>query len=329
MFSYQFLLRTTRRRAFFPTNAIRTLHNASLEAWRSTAMETETCASDVITSSPLNLLANTLDEPSVPFKHAILPAAGTVVPATYHHIYFPPRTVESELAADGFENDFHPPEPFVERMWAGARLEFNPVNPLRVGDEATMVTTVNRIETKQGGRLGDSVLVWLDKDIHNAQGWAVHEQRCLVYATNNHHASPRMIKARKPPSFSKTICPSPILLFRYSALTFNAHRIHYDHPYATQREHHPDRLVHGPLSGTLLMTLLRTHVSEKHGHLNETRILSFDYRCLMPLYVDKPLTLCGRQVSDTDDNQMLFDLWIVDHDNNLAVKGNAVISNKV
>lgn len=90
-----------------------------------------------------------------------------------------------------------------------------------------------------------------------------------------------------------------------------------------------DRLVHGPLSGTLLMTLLRTHVSEKHGHLDETRILSFDYRCLMPLYVDKPLTLCGRQVSDTDDNQMLFDLWIVDHDNNLAVKGNAVISNKV
>lgn len=90
-----------------------------------------------------------------------------------------------------------------------------------------------------------------------------------------------------------------------------------------------DRLVHGPLSGTLLMTLLRTHVSEKHGHLDETRILSFDYRCLMPLYVDKPLTLCGRQVSDTDDNHMLFDLWIVDHDNNLAVKGNAVISNKV
>ena len=197
MFSYQFLLRTTSRRAF-QTNAIpiRTFHGASFETWRANAMQTETHAADVITSSPLNLLANTLNEPSVAFKHAILPTPGTVVPATYHHIYFPPRTLESDLAPDGFEKDFHPPEPFVERMWAGARLEFNPVNPLRVGDEANMVTRVNRIETKQGGRLGDSVLVWLDKDIHNAQGWAVHEQRCLVYATNNHHASPRMIKGK-------------------------------------------------------------------------------------------------------------------------------------
>lgn len=305
------------------------LYNASFETWRTTALQTETRAIDEITKSPLNLLANTLDEPSVSFKHSILPTTGTVVPATWHHIYFPPRTVESDLASDGFENDFHPPEPFVERMWAGARLEFNPVNPLRVGDEATMVTRVNRIETKQGGRLGDSVLVWLDKDIHNDQGWAVHEQRCLVYATSNQHASPRMIKARKPASFSKTIQPSSILLFRYSALTFNAHLIHYDYPYATTREHHPDRLVHGPLSGTLLMTLLRTHVSENLGQFDETRILSFDYRCLMPLYVDKPLTLCGRQVSKPDDDHLLFDLWIVDDDNNLAVKGNVIMSHKV
>lgn len=89
-----------------------------------------------------------------------------------------------------------------------------------------------------------------------------------------------------------------------------------------------DRLVHGPLSGTLLMTLLRTHVSEKLGQFDETRILSFDYRCLMPLYVDKPLTLCG-QVSKPDDDHLLFDLWIVDDDNNLAVKGNVIMSHKV
>lgn len=120
-------------------------------------------------------------------------------------------------------------------------------------------------------------------------------------------------------------------MFRYSALTFNSHQIHFDHEYATKVENHPGKnkllfshnlflsillacLVHGPLSGTLLLDLLRNQMTNK--------IKSFEYKCLTPLYVNKPLTLSGRKSNDPDR----YELWITNHLGHLAVKGSATIA---
>ncbi|KAI9273027.1 hypothetical protein BDA99DRAFT_432922 [Phascolomyces articulosus] len=292
-----------------------------VDEWRTRTMQEQTEAFDIITASPLNLLANTLNERALSFAGNVLPEKGTVVPGTYHHVYFPPRTRESELAKDGYETVFHPPYPFTQRMWAGAELTFDKENPLCVDDEATMITKVNRIEHRIGGRLGDTVMVWLDKDIYNQKGWSMREQRTLVYATEQEASSSPSPRILKEPDFSMTMHPTSILLFRYSALTFNSHMIHYDQNYAQHVEHHPSCLVHGPLSSTLLITLLRTHLYTQFQ--SDLVLKSFQYRCLAPLYVNQPLTLFGRV---TPGDNKSFELWVNDHQNNLAVKGTAVVA---
>ncbi|KAI7851788.1 hypothetical protein BDC45DRAFT_203453 [Circinella umbellata] len=301
----------------------------SMNEWQSRTLQEHTETKDIITASPLNLLANTLNEKSLSFTGDTLPKRGTMVPATYHHVYFPPRTRENELASDGYETQFHPPSPpFNQRMWAGAELIFDNENPLRVQDQAKMITKVNRIEQKKGGRLGDSVMVWLDKDIYNKKGWSMREQRCLIYASTNKNdpvestSVQRSIKMKKKPEFSTVIQPTSILLFRYSALTFNSHMIHYDQDYARNIENHPSCLVHGPLSSTLLVTLLRNHLYAQESK-QDLILKSFQYRCLAPLYVNQPLTLCGRKLNT---NGKIFELWINDYQGNLAVKGSAILA---
>ncbi|CAO3590380.1 unnamed protein product [Absidia cylindrospora] len=319
-----------------------------INAWADNISSQRHIAHDTITASPLNLLANTLDEATVPYKHTTLPTAGTIVPATWHHIYFPPRTVESSLAHDGYESEFFPPAPFTQRMWAGATLTFNhhhhpstaPKQPLSVGDTVTMATYLDRCEFRPSSRLGDAVFVYLNKDIYrtgrkhgdlldlnNSNGshdnWVMREQRCLVYATEQAESTPmKSIKVRKTPDFSMVVKPSPVQIFRYSALTFNAHRIHYDQQYTQTQEHHPACLVQGPLSSTWMISLLRTYLSSEHHLSVDSLIDSFDYRCLAPLYVDQPLTVCGRR-SGGDGSQ--FDLWITNHTQHLAVKGSVTL----
>lgn len=152
----------------------------------------QTKAVDVVTASPLNLLANTLNESALPFKHNVMPESGTIVPATYHHVYFPPRTPEEALASDGYETDFVPPPPYVQRLWGGAELTFSSTNPLRVGDSVTMTTTVDRVEQ----RAESSVFVWLNKDIYNTHGWSMREKRCLVYLHQDASPSSRPISGK-------------------------------------------------------------------------------------------------------------------------------------
>ncbi|KAG2219888.1 hypothetical protein INT45_001633 [Circinella minor] len=301
-----------------------------VEEWGSRMLQKRIETKDIITASPLNLLANTLNEKALSFTGDDLPKKGTMVPATYHHIYFPPRTREKELAKDGYETHFHPPSPpFNQRMWAGAELIFDNENPLCVHDQAKMITKINRIEQKKGGRLGDSVMVWLDKDIYNKKGWSMREQRCLIYASTNENDSvesssvqQRSIKMNKKPDFSTMIRPTSILLFRYSALTFNSHMIHYDQDYARNIENHPNCLVQGPLSSTLLITLLRNHLYTQESK-QDLILTSFQYRCLIPLYVNQPFTLCGRKLNT---NGKSFELWINDYQGNLAVKGSAILA---
>ncbi|KAI8093261.1 uncharacterized protein BX664DRAFT_261276 [Halteromyces radiatus] len=289
-----------------------------IKEWGSKVASQQLVTHDTITASPLNLLANALDEPTVAYKYEQLPSDGTIVPATWHHIYFPPRTVT--LAHDGYETDFFPPAPFTQRMWAGATLTW--YTPLSVGDEVTMVTSMDRYEFRPASRLGDAVFVYLNKDIYRGDQKMIREQRCLVYATEQtHQVSMKSIKMKKLPDVSKQIIPSSIQLFQYSALTFNAHRIHYDQDYTKNMEHHPACLVHGPLSSTWMISLLRTYLaSEYHVDLDSV-IQSFDYRCLTPLYVNQPLTICGKQISNRH-----FELWILGPTQQLAVKGTVTLN---
>lgn len=167
------------------------------------------------------------------------------------------------MAEDGYEREFFPPKPFSQRMWAGASFRWSKTNPLMVGDQVTMETYLDRVEVGEG-RLGESVKVWLNKEIFNQTGWSMLEQRCLVY--HQQQIKPSIIqkgirgKAKKgrgyfvlfilcilvvnrKPDFSMSLVPSSILLFRYSALTFNSHKIHFDHQYATQIEKHPGKMI--------------------------------------------------------------------------------------
>ncbi|GAA5806414.1 hypothetical protein HPULCUR_011948 [Helicostylum pulchrum] len=268
---------------------------------------------DEITGSQFNLLANTLGGSE--YVDEKVPKEGTNVPPCWHHAYFPPRTQEGNLASDGYETSYFPPKPFSQRMWVGAKLDWNVENPLKVGDQVKMITALDRAELRQG-RMGDSAMVWINKDIENEHGWSMREQRCLVYHPEQEKKSvvTRGITVKKKAEFSKTITPSSILLFRYSALTFNSHKIHFDHEYATKVENHPACLVHGPLSGTLLLDFLITKTGQK-------KMKSFEYKCLTPLYVNMPLTLFGKKSNDPDR----YEVWITDHLGHLAVKGSATV----
>lgn len=141
---------------------------------------------DDITWSPINLLGNTLGDNEI--NSGNIPKKSTLIPPCWHHVYFPPRTLESELALDGYETEFFPPEPFSQRMWVGAKMEWGAKNPLRVGDQAHMKTILDHAELRQG-RMGESAMVWINKDISNQHGWSMREQRCLVYHPKQANAS--------------------------------------------------------------------------------------------------------------------------------------------
>lgn len=151
-----------------------------VEQWQTRTKQLVITTHDIITGSRLNLLANTLPTAHVDYGNSEWPKDGTVLPPGWHHVYFPPRTQEKDLAADGYEREFFPPKPFCQRMWAGASFQWNTKNPLKVGDEITMRTYLDRAEVRVG-RLGQSAMVWINKDINNQLGFSMREQRCLVY----------------------------------------------------------------------------------------------------------------------------------------------------
>lgn len=141
-----------------------------LSDWEQETKKIEIVSRDTIRGSRLDLLSKTLFSE---WNHKVLPPA-------WHHVYFPPRTRQDELADDGYERDFFPPKPFSQRMWAGASFDWNLDNPLVVNDQIEMKTKLDRVQLKEGRR-GESAMVWLNKDIYNMSGWSMREQRCLVY----------------------------------------------------------------------------------------------------------------------------------------------------
>jgi 3-methylfumaryl-CoA hydratase len=198
-------------------------------------------------------------------------------------------------------------------MFAGGRFEFH--HPLRVGDDITRVSTVKGVTSKQG-HTGNMVFVTVQHDISDAQGLAVREEHDIVYREAAKPGAPQPQPRPAPTDevFSREIAPDPVLLFRYSALTFNGHRIHYDRTYVTEVEGYPGLIVHGPLIATLLVDLLRRNRPD-------ARMKAFSFRAMSPLFDTNRFMVCGRP---GDDNNVA--LWARNHDGALAMQASAELA---
>jgi 3-methylfumaryl-CoA hydratase len=271
----------------------------------------EESGADEITWAPAALLAATLDRPDPE------PSNGDVLPLLWHWLYFLPRHRTSELSAEGHarRGGFLPPVPLAHRMWAGGRFEFH--RPLRIGDRVARVSRVADVSFKQG-RSGPLVFVTVRHEIRNEQGVALAEEQEIVYR-DSAGVYRDAAGAAPPPAapdgqeWEREIHPGDVLLFRYSALTFNSHRIHYDRRFATSVEGYPGLVVHGPLIATLLLDLLRCN-------LPEANVGKFSFRAVSPLFDTAPFLICGKPDGDT------IRLWAKNESGGLAMEAFADIA---
>jgi len=257
----------------------------ALQSW---VGKTET-RRDVIDARPVGLLSATLD------RDDPAPRPGDALPPLWHWLYFLPAYRESEVGPDGhaLRGSFLPPVQLPRRMWAGSRIEW--LRPIVIGDEATRLSRIVSV-TSKSGRSGPLVFVVVRHEISTGSGLALTEEHDIVYRGLVAPVAERgqAGAARESPGFAawtRRIVPDDVLLFRYSALTFNSHRIHYDRRYVTEVEGYPGLVVHGPLLATLLIDLLRR---------NRPSVLvrRFEFRALAPLFDIAPFDVCGRSEDD-------------------------------
>ena len=250
---------------------------ADLSAW----IGREEARDDRLDLRIVQALAATFDHDPASIK------PGDALPPLWHWVYFTPQARASEIGTDGHprRGGFLPPVELPNRMWAGGRLRFE--QPPRVDENVRRVSRIARCERKSG-RNGDLVFVTVEHTLSGAAGVALVEEHDIVYRNPTPPGAPAGgEKVAEQAEFRQTIHPDPVLLFRYSALTFNGHRIHYDHPYVTQVEGYPGLIVHGPLVATLLMELFRANFPAR-------RVTRFDFRAVGPLFDTADFDVCGR-----------------------------------
>ena len=287
---------------------LRSIDAATLSHLQRWTGKTETVP-DSITSAPMRGLAATLDLDDA------LPMAGTALPPLWHWLYFLPQQRQSELGPDGHarRGGFLPPVPLQRRMWAGGRLQWLAQNPLVVGDVARRVSRIGSV-THKIGRSGHLVFVLVKHEVHNARGLALIEEHDIVYRAAARPGDPvaMPVAAEEIAAWQREIVPSEVLLFRYSALTFNGHRIHYDRTYVTEVESYPGLIVHAPLIATLLVDLVRRQAP---GAFVE----SFNFKTVHPTFDLHPFCINGQPSSDGKSVK----LWAKDHEGWLTMQGAA------
>ncbi|MEK9678119.1 MAG: MaoC family dehydratase N-terminal domain-containing protein [Rhodospirillaceae bacterium] len=264
-------------------------------------------AQDTVLARQLDAMAATLDRADPPAKD------GDTLPAAWHWMYFAPSVRHSGLGRDGHpgtresEGGFLPPIPLPRRMWAGNKVTVRA--PIQVGEHIKRISTIDDITVKEG-RSGTLVFLKIRNAITGDRGADLDDVLTAVYRDDPKKFEPprEPAKARKDGVWSRTITPDPVLLFRYSALTFNGHRIHYDRDYTTTVEGYPGLLVHGPLTATLLLDLARREQPDKS-------VSWFRIKATSPLYDTEPFTLSG---APSDDNGAA--LWAADANGNLAME---------
>ncbi|REG50778.1 3-methylfumaryl-CoA hydratase [Paraburkholderia sp. BL6669N2] len=261
---------------------------------------------DDITAFPLKAMAATLDREE----------SGGSVPPLWHWLYFLPVAPMSEVGPDGHpkRGGFLPPVPLPRRMWAGGRLTFHA--PLKVGDHATRTSTIANIEDKTG-RSGRLVFVTVQHTIEAGGELKLEEEHDIVYrdAPQEGARPPQPQLAPEGETWRRAIDADAVMLFRYSALTFNGHRIHYDYPYVTEVEGYPGLIVHGPLIATLLVDLVRREQPQ-------ATLQSFAFKVVRPTFAGQAFTVCGKPSADGK----IIELWAKDHEGYLTMRATAAIA---
>ena len=263
---------------------------------------------DTATLAPLRALTATLDRDDAPQQ------PGEAIPPCWHWLYFLPMARQSELGPDGHpkRGGFLPPIPLPRRMWAGSRLEF--LAPLHVGQALQRRSRIADVRLKEG-RSGPLVFVNVDHEISADGRLAIRERHDIVYREMPvpGEAAPAPVAAPDGAQWIREIVPDDVLLFRYSALTFNGHRIHYDRRYVTEVEGYPGLIVHGPLIATLLLDLLRRQ-------LPQATVTGFSFRAVKPTFDIAPFSVCGRR---EDDGSVR--LWARSAEGHLAMDARATL----
>ncbi len=264
---------------------------------------------DILTLAPLVGMAAMLNKTQLSISE------GFELPPLWHWLYFLNPAPQSALAADGHarKGDFLPPIELPRRMWAGSRFEFH--RALHAGEAIERTSTIKRINMKQG-RSGQLAFVCVEHEITGENGLALSEEYELVFrekaAANATLPTPE--PAPEQADFRNTISPDPVFLFRYSALTFNSHRIHYDRDYVTNTEGYPGLIVHGPLLATLLVDALLQQI-------DGNRITSFQFRAMHPVFDGNDFQVCG----SLPDAEGHCKLWIQDHNGALCMDASATV----
>jgi 3-methylfumaryl-CoA hydratase len=215
-------------------------------------------------------------------------SSGIDLPILWHWFYFLPKAPQSRLSEDGHpqRGGFLPPITYPRRMFAGARLQLH--RPLRLGEPARRAGVIRDVKTKTG-RSGSLAFVTVGYSFYQQGELCLEEEQDIVYREPGPPVpAPTPSQLPPPPegSWSQTITPDSRLLFRFSALTFNAHRIHYDRAYATSEEGYPGLIVHGPLTAVLLLQLVRHRASQP--------VVGFSFRGQAPLFDLAPFHLIGQ-----------------------------------
>lgn len=263
-----------------------------LDAWIGRTRE----ARDRITLARTRKLAATLD------LDAESLVEGGPLPHGWHWIYFHEAVPRSALGEDGHERrgDFLPPVPLDRRMWASGTLRF--LRPLRIGEEVTRISTIRSVEEKVG-RAGPLVFVTVEHRIHDSGGVALEEEQDLVYLNRRMEdggrkrpVGPSSTTALQTPDarWRESFTADEVTLFRFSALTFNGHRIHYDRRYAVDVEGYPDIVAHGPLLALLLLGAGVRWASETTDVTVDAEApLTFSYRARRPVFCGQTVELRG------------------------------------
>lgn len=269
---------------------------------------------DLVTPVPYAAMAATLDlDPDVPEQ-------GQPLPPLWHWLYFLPLHKHAEISDDGHpaKGGFLPPVPLPRRMWAGGRLTF--LQSLRVGDAIERTSRIASVEGKEG-RSGNLVFVLVRHEVRNAAGLAIVEEHDIVYrdmpATGAPQSAPQPAPqaALQDSTWERIVEPDEVMLFRYSALTFNSHRIHYDRRYTTETEGYPGLVVHGPLIATLLLDLVRRH--QPHAVVS-----AFQFRAVRPLFDTASFSVCGAPSADG----RTIKLWAKDAGGMLTMDATATLA---
>ncbi len=240
--------------------------------------------------------------------------SGDTLPPGWQWLYFLDTPRAAMTGADGHAkvSELLPPAPLPRRMWAAGSMEIE--QPLRLGEPAQRRSVIQSIDAKHG-KSGSLFFINLEHELSQGGQLCIREQQNLVYREmpSGPAALPPGEKAPQDADWTHSIVPDPVLLFRYSALTFNAHRIHYDRDYAVDREFYPALVVQGPLLATLLVEHLQRHIGG-------AALRTFRFRAVRPTFDTHAFTVNGRREGDR------VVLWTADHQGYLCVSAEATLA---